>query len=278
MGIELRVARRADSRDVSENERQARPLRRSALATLSDGSAMSRRRCASGRRRLHWRRIERASCVVATLALDDEHARRVRLLLLGKGAVLAHRFDLRLAAELDEREQPPQSRASRSSAAALATSGRLRARRTRARLRRAVARSARPVPASCIGTAWASRPQPRRIPTHASAFAIACGCPHKSATTAVCWRSVQRPGCHPRLVRRAAEGSPPRPASSLGISPTPSTYATAMPACSTHDRCRARTRPRRSTRTLPHLALATHPAARDARGSAPWRHSQRSAH
>jgi hypothetical protein len=50
---------------------------------------------------------------------------------------------------------------------------------------------------------------------------------HKSATTAVCCRSVQRPGCHPRLVRRAVEGSPPRPASSLGISPTPSTYATA---------------------------------------------------
>jgi hypothetical protein len=50
---------------------------------------------------------------------------------------------------------------------------------------------------------------------------------HKSATTAVCCRSVQRRGCHPRLVRRAAEGSPPRPASSLGISPTPSTYATA---------------------------------------------------
>jgi hypothetical protein len=33
---------------------------------------MSRRRCASGRRRLHRRMIERASCVVATLALDDE--------------------------------------------------------------------------------------------------------------------------------------------------------------------------------------------------------------
>jgi hypothetical protein len=32
--------------------------------------------------------------------------------------------------------------------------------------RRAVARSARPVPASCIGTAWARRPQPRRIPIH----------------------------------------------------------------------------------------------------------------
>ena len=29
-------------------------------------------------------------------------------------------------------------------------------------------------PASSIGTAWARRPQPRRIPTQASAFAIAC--------------------------------------------------------------------------------------------------------
>jgi hypothetical protein len=37
-----------------------------------------------------------------TLPTDDEHARRVRLLLLGNGAVLAHRFDLRLAAEMDE--------------------------------------------------------------------------------------------------------------------------------------------------------------------------------
>jgi hypothetical protein len=45
--------------------------------------------------------------------------------------------------------------------------------------RRAVARSARPVPASCIGTAWARRPQPRRIPTQASAFAFACQ--HKPA-------------------------------------------------------------------------------------------------
>ena len=41
--------------------------------------------------------------------------------------------------------------------------------------RRAVARSARPVPASCIGRAWARRPQPRRVPTQGSAFAIAPG-------------------------------------------------------------------------------------------------------
>jgi hypothetical protein len=34
------------------------------------------------------------------------------------------------------------------------------------------ARSARPVLASYVGTAWAPRTQPRRIPTQASAFAI----------------------------------------------------------------------------------------------------------
>jgi hypothetical protein len=36
--------------------------------------------------------------------------------------------------------------------------------------RRAVAPSARPAPASCIGTAWALRAQPRRIPTHGLRF------------------------------------------------------------------------------------------------------------
>ena len=39
------------------------------------------------------------------LAADDDQARRGRLLLLGKGAVLAHRFERPLAAELDEYEQ-----------------------------------------------------------------------------------------------------------------------------------------------------------------------------
>ena len=42
------------------------------------------------------------------IASDDEQARRVRLLLLGKvTAVLAHRFERPLAAELDESEQWP---------------------------------------------------------------------------------------------------------------------------------------------------------------------------
>ena len=40
-------------------------------------SATSRRRCASGRRRLHWRANERASCATAALALDDLRASEV---------------------------------------------------------------------------------------------------------------------------------------------------------------------------------------------------------
>jgi hypothetical protein len=40
-----------------------------------------------------------------TTAPDDEEERRVGLLLLGKGAVLAHRFDRPLAAESDETQQ-----------------------------------------------------------------------------------------------------------------------------------------------------------------------------
>jgi hypothetical protein len=39
------------------------------------------------------------------LASDDEHERRVRLLLLSKAAVLAHRFDRPLAAEMDDDQQ-----------------------------------------------------------------------------------------------------------------------------------------------------------------------------
>ena len=40
------------------------------------------------------------------LAPDDEQARGLRLLLLGKGAVFAHRFERSLTAEMDEQEQP----------------------------------------------------------------------------------------------------------------------------------------------------------------------------
>jgi hypothetical protein len=34
--------------------------------------------------------------------MDDEEERRVRLLLLGKAAVLAHRYERPLAAEMDD--------------------------------------------------------------------------------------------------------------------------------------------------------------------------------
>ncbi len=37
--------------------------------------------------------------------LDDDHERRVRLLLLGKGAVLAHGFDRPLAVESDDERE-----------------------------------------------------------------------------------------------------------------------------------------------------------------------------
>jgi hypothetical protein len=50
-------------------------------------------------------RRERPHRGAQTPARDDEQARRARLLLLGKGAVLAHRFDHRLTAESDESEQ-----------------------------------------------------------------------------------------------------------------------------------------------------------------------------
>jgi hypothetical protein len=40
-----------------------------------------------------------------TTALDDEEERRVRLLLLGKAAVLTHRYERPLAAEMDDDQQ-----------------------------------------------------------------------------------------------------------------------------------------------------------------------------
>jgi hypothetical protein len=39
------------------------------------------------------------------LEMDDEEERRMRLLLLGKAAVLAHRYERPLAAEMDESRQ-----------------------------------------------------------------------------------------------------------------------------------------------------------------------------
>jgi hypothetical protein len=50
-----------------------------------------------------------STAAALTLAKDDDQERRVRLVLLGKGAVLAHRFERPLAAELDEKRQPPRA-------------------------------------------------------------------------------------------------------------------------------------------------------------------------
>src|SRR5215208_6586659 len=53
---------------------------------------------------------------------------------------------------------------------------------------------------------------------------------HKSATKAACCRILQRPAevsASPTLIRRTAEAVGVTSASSLGVSPTPSTYATA---------------------------------------------------
>ena len=52
----------------------------------------------------------RASALPRRSPWDEEQARRVRLLLLGKGVVSAHRFDCPLAARLDETEQPVLAR------------------------------------------------------------------------------------------------------------------------------------------------------------------------
>jgi hypothetical protein len=52
-----------------------------------------------------------------TAELDDEQARRVRLLLLGKGVVSAHRIERPFAARLDESEQRPTRDTGRSVAA-----------------------------------------------------------------------------------------------------------------------------------------------------------------
>ena len=61
--------------DIQTRTRAAgasRPCSRRSL----DGSATSRRRCASGRRCLRWRGSESASCAAAALALDDGQERR----------------------------------------------------------------------------------------------------------------------------------------------------------------------------------------------------------
>jgi hypothetical protein len=67
--------------------------------------------------------------------MDDEQARGLRRLLLGKGAVFAHRFERSLTAEMDESEQRPTPDAGRR-AAAPSISGRLHQPGTHTRSRR----------------------------------------------------------------------------------------------------------------------------------------------
>src|SRR5215207_8182247 len=58
------------------------------------------------RERLHWRDQQREGDSAGLCdSLDDEEERRVTLLLLGKAAVLAHRYERPLAAELDDERE-----------------------------------------------------------------------------------------------------------------------------------------------------------------------------
>jgi hypothetical protein len=50
---------------------------------------------------------ERVGCPDETIALDDQEARKVRLLLLGKGVVSAPRIERPFAARLDDKQQRP---------------------------------------------------------------------------------------------------------------------------------------------------------------------------
>jgi hypothetical protein len=59
-------------------------------------------------RRILWRVVRKAGVFGRrshVLARDDEEERRVRLLLPGKAAVLAHRLERPLAAEMDDDQQ-----------------------------------------------------------------------------------------------------------------------------------------------------------------------------
>src|SRR5688500_8027410 len=49
---------------------------------------------------------ERPASRHQTLGMDEQQEHRVRLLLLGKGAVLAHRFERQRAAALDDDQEP----------------------------------------------------------------------------------------------------------------------------------------------------------------------------
>ena len=90
-----------------ERLRHAGPLPHQVQPCLSSSAAptvISRTRDAT-RSSLSCAQASVAELTCQTLVPQDEHERRVRLLLLSKAAVLAHRFDRPLAAELDEYEQ-----------------------------------------------------------------------------------------------------------------------------------------------------------------------------
>jgi hypothetical protein len=76
------------------------------MATADDRASRHGDRDIGARHRLMRSRIRLLVSVSQferqALALDDDQERRARLPLLGKGAVLAHYQDRRLAAELDE--------------------------------------------------------------------------------------------------------------------------------------------------------------------------------
>src|SRR5918999_3137864 len=56
--------------------------------------------------RNRWRKRARVAPPLGLLLVVDEEPRSVRLLLLGKAAVLAHRYERPLAAEMDDEERP----------------------------------------------------------------------------------------------------------------------------------------------------------------------------
>ena len=76
-----------------------------AVAWLGSGDRARRRRVLASIAASAFSRVASAAAVRGAVAADDEEERRVRLLLLGKAAVLAHRFERPLAAEMDEYEQ-----------------------------------------------------------------------------------------------------------------------------------------------------------------------------
>ena len=89
------LPQRADHRGVTGSLPRARP---GSLCPRRTIPGRDRRFCSDGQAGNHVQANE-------TIARDEEQARTAGLLLLGKGAVLAHGFDRPLAVEMDEYEQ-----------------------------------------------------------------------------------------------------------------------------------------------------------------------------